>query len=85
MQIFIDTADISEIERYAHIIDGVTTNPTLLAKLGKNTSTEGVIRQISSIISGPISVEVISEDSDGMVAEAEHLLLSLQTSSLKSR
>jgi len=73
MQIFIDTADIYEIKRYAYIIDGVTTNPTLLAKLGKNTSTEEVIQQISSIISGPISVEVISEDCDGMVAEAKQL------------
>ncbi|MDG6218102.1 MAG: fructose-6-phosphate aldolase [Candidatus Thermoplasmatota archaeon] len=73
MQLFIDTAEFSEIKRYAHIIDGVTTNPTLLSKLGNNISTEEVIRQISEIITGPISVEVISEDCNGMVAEAEQL------------
>ena len=70
MQIFIDTADLSEIERYAHIIDGVTTNPTLISRLGTNTSTEEVVRKISDTVSGPVSVEVISEDCDGMVAEA---------------
>lgn len=73
MRLFIDTAEFSEIRRYAHIIDGVTTNPTLLAKLGNNISTEEVIRQISEIITGPISVEVISEDCVGMVAEAQHI------------
>lgn len=49
MQIFIDTAEISEIERYAYLIDGVTTNPTLLAKLGKSGSTEEVIRKIAKL------------------------------------
>lgn len=73
MQIFIDTAEISEIERYAYLIDGVTTNPTLLAKLGKSGSTEEVIRKIAKIILGPISCEVISENCEGMVTEAQQL------------
>jgi transaldolase len=73
MQIFIDTADISEIEKFAYLIDGVTTNPTLLAKLGKSCSTEDVIGKIAKIISGPISVEVISLKCESMVTEAQQL------------
>jgi transaldolase len=73
MQIFIDTADISEIKRYAYLIDGVTTNPTLLAKLGKSCSTEEVVGKIAKIISGPISIEVISLICEGMVTEAQQL------------
>ena len=73
MKIFIDTAEISEIERYAYLADGVTTNPTLLARLGKSCSPEEVIRKIAKIIPGPISVEVISENCDGMVTEAKQL------------
>jgi transaldolase len=73
VQIFIDTAEISEIEKYAYLVDGVTTNPTLLAKLGKSCSTEDVIGKIVKIVPGPISVEVISENCNGMVREAQHL------------
>ena len=73
MQIFIDTAEIPEIERYACFIDGVTTNPTLLARLGKSSPMEDIIGKIAKIIPGPISVEVISENCQGMVAEAQQL------------
>ena len=73
MQIFIDTAEIPEIERYAYVIDGVTTNPTLLAKLGKSNPMETVIGTIAKIVPGPISVEVISENCEGMVTEAQQL------------
>ena len=73
MQIFIDTAEISEIEKYAYLVDGVTTNPTLLAKLGTSCSTEEVIGKIAKIVPGPISVEVISENCEGMVMEAQQL------------
>jgi len=73
MQLFIDTAEIAEIEKFAYLVDGVTTNPTLLAKLGKSCSTEEVIRKIAKIIPGPLSVEVISENCDGMVTEAQQL------------
>ncbi|MFZ1898409.1 fructose-6-phosphate aldolase [Methanoregula sp.] len=73
MQIFLDTADISEIEKFSYLIDGVTTNPTLLAKLGKSIPVEEVIGKITRIVSGPVSVEVISQDYEGMVMEAEQL------------
>jgi transaldolase len=73
MQIFIDTAEIPEIERYAYLIDGVTTNPTLLAKLGKSNPMDEVIGKIAEIVPGPISVEVISENCEGMVTEAQQL------------
>lgn len=73
MEIFIDTAEIAEIEKYAYIIDGVTTNPTLLAKLGKSNPIEEVVRKIVNIVPGPVSVEVISENCDGMVNEAQQL------------
>jgi len=70
MKIFIDTANIDEI-RTAYewgVIDGVTTNPTLVAKEGKDF--KSIVNQILSIVDGPISVEVISTDAVGMVKEA---------------
>jgi len=70
MKIFIDTANIEEIKTANEwgIIDGVTTNPTLVAKEGKDF--KSIVNQILSIVDGPISVEVISTDSKGMVREA---------------
>ncbi len=73
MKIFIDSADIKEI-REVHswgILDGVTTNPTLIAKTGKKF--DECIREIVELVDGPISVEVISQDSEGMVKEAREL------------
>lgn len=73
MQIFIDTADISEIREATEmgVIDGVTTNPTLVAKTGGKF--EDVLREIVKITDGPVSAEVISTESDGMIKEAERL------------
>ena len=70
MKIFIDTANIDEIKKANEwgIIDGVTTNPTLVAREGKNFKT--LIDEILSIVDDPISVEVISTDAEGMVKEA---------------
>lgn len=70
MKIFIDTANIDEIRTANEwgVIDGVTTNPTLVAKEGKDF--KSTVNQILSIVDGPISVEVISTDSKGMVKEA---------------
>ncbi len=70
MKIFIDTANIDEIKKANEwgVIDGVTTNPTLVAKEGKDF--KSLINEILGIIDGPISVEVISTDSEGMVKEA---------------
>ena len=73
MKIFIDSADINEIkEANAYgVVDGVTTNPSLVAKTGKDFKT--VIDEIAAEIDGPISVEVISLEVDGMVEEARKL------------
>ncbi|NJD90555.1 MAG: fructose-6-phosphate aldolase [Geobacter sp.] len=73
MKFFIDTADVNEI-REANalgLVDGVTTNPSLIAKSGRKF--EEVIKEITSIVDGPISAEVISLDHDGMVKEADKL------------
>ena len=73
MKFFIDTANINEIKE-AHsmgMVDGVTTNPTLIAKEGRDF--EEIIRDICAIVDGPISAEVISIDADGMIKEARQL------------
>ncbi len=70
MKFFIDTANLSEI-RQAHdwgIIDGVTTNPTLVAKEKKNF--QELIKEILKIVDGPVSVEAVSPDAEGMIQEA---------------
>jgi transaldolase len=69
MKFFIDTANIEEIKE-AHsmgIIDGVTTNPTLVAKEGKDY--KKVLEEICSVIDGPISAEAVSEDAEGLIKE----------------
>jgi transaldolase len=73
MKFFIDTANVDEI-REAHAMgmaDGVTTNPSLIAKEGRVF--EEVIREICEIVDGPISAEVISLEAEGMVKEAREL------------
>jgi len=73
MKIFIDTANVDEIIKYANmgVIDGVTTNPALMAT--EQRTAIDVIHEIIKIVDGPISVEVVSTDTDGMVKEARHL------------
>ena len=71
MKIFLDTADIEEIKKYRHIIDGVTTNPSLIAKLSCTTSIEEVIDGILKIVNGPISIEVIGQTAEEMINEAK--------------
>lgn len=72
MLIFIDSADVAEIREAQSmgVIDGVTTNPTLAAKTGRNY--DETIREITTIIDGPISAETISLDFFGMMKEAHH-------------
>ena len=74
MKIFIDTADLDEIKELASwgIIDGVTTNPTLVAKCGRSFTE--IITQIFDLVDGPISLEVLSENAEGMVKEAKQLV-----------
>ena len=71
MKIFLDTANIQEIKQAASwgVIDGVTTNPTLLCK--EKGCLEDIIKEILSIVDGPISVEAVSTDSAGMIKEAK--------------
>lgn len=73
MQIFIDTADIQEIREAAAmgVIDGVTTNPSLIAKTGRPF--EKVLADILEVIDGPISAEVVSLDAPSMIAEGKKL------------
>ena len=73
MKIFLDTADIDEIRTAARwgILDGVTTNPTLYAKVG-GTSYDPILQEICKITPGPVSAEVVAEDVDGMLEEGRH-------------
>ena len=74
MKLFIDTANIEEIKQANDlgVICGVTTNPSLIAKEGRDFKT--VIKEITAIVDGPISAEVISPEADGMVQEAVELV-----------
>jgi len=73
MKLFIDTANINEIREIAEwgILDGVTTNPSLIAKEGRNF--KEVIKEIVQLVDGPISAEVISPRAIEMIQEAEEL------------
>ena len=73
MKFFIDTANIEEIKEANSMgmADGVTTNPTLIAR--EKGDFEDIIKEICKIVDGPISAEVISLDTEGMLKEARHL------------
>ena len=77
MEIFLDTANLEEIRRGARlgVVGGVTTNPSLAAKEGIGTagSYREAVQEIASIIPGPISVEVVSQDVEGMVTEGREI------------
>jgi len=73
MKFFIDTANIAEITRANElgVLDGVTTNPTLVAKEGRKF--EELVKEICHIVNGPVSAEVVSIEAAGMVKEAQQL------------
>ena len=73
MKFFIDTGNIAEITKANElgVLDGVTTNPTLVAKEGRKF--EELIKEICRIVDGPVSAEVVSIEAEGMVTEARHL------------
>lgn len=73
MEFFIDTGDINEIKTaYTWgFVDGVTTNPSLVAKTGKKNA--DLIREIAELVDGPISAEVIALDAEGMIKEGTEL------------
>ena len=74
MKFFVDTADIQEI-REVHslgLIDGATTNPSLIAKTGRGF--DEVVSEICSLVKGPVSLETVSRDAEGMVREGKDLI-----------
>lgn len=73
MHFFVDTAEINEIKELAQtgLLDGVTTNPSLIAKSGRDFIE--VITEICGIVDGPVSAEVVATDAAGMIAEGEKL------------
>jgi transaldolase len=74
MKFFIDTANIEEIKKGVEMgmVDGVTTNPSLVAKEDKPF--EEILKEICQVVDGPVSAEVVSLEADGMVAEAKELV-----------
>lgn len=75
MKIFLDTADVAEIRRAseAGLIDGVTTNPSLMAKQAGDRDPGDVFRDICAAVDGPISAEVVAVDRASMIAEGKRL------------
>ena len=73
MKIFLDTANIREISQYAFVIDGVTTNPTLMSQEKTGYNIHEHITEIARIVNGPISVEAMSLTAQEIVKEAEEL------------
>ena len=73
MKFFLDTANVDEIKRINELglVDGVTTNPTIIAKEGRDF--EEVIKEICSLVDGPVSAEVTGSQAEEMIAEAEVL------------
>ena len=73
MKFFVDTADVAEIADLAAtgLLDGVTTNPSLIAKAGRDFKT--IIKEICAIVPGPVSAEVAALDYEGMIAEGRTL------------
>lgn len=74
MKLFIDSADINEIREAAAlgVLDGVTTNPSLVAKTGRKF--DDVAKEILEVVDGPVSLEVVSTDYDGIMKEAAELV-----------
>ncbi|HOD64954.1 MAG TPA: transaldolase family protein, partial [Smithellaceae bacterium] len=73
MKFFIDTANIAEIREGLSLgmVDGVTTNPSLIAK--EKRGFDAVVKEILEIVEGPVSLEVVSPEAKGMVAEGKKL------------
>jgi len=74
MKFFIDTANLEEIRKANDLglLDGVTTNPTLISREGRSDFKD-LLREICSIVDGPVNAEVVSMDADGMIKEARDL------------
>src|SRR2546429_6170549 len=75
MKFFLDTASLKDISwaAQAGLIDGITTNPSLLAKQAGDLDPRDVLKEICSLVEGPVSAEVVAVDADGMVREGKEL------------
>jgi transaldolase len=75
MKFFLDTASLKDISWavQAGLIDGITTNPTLLSKQAGDLDPRDVLKEICSIVEGPVSAEVVATDTDGMLTEGKSL------------
>src|SRR2546426_5153485 len=75
MKFFLDTATLKDISwaAQAGLIDGITTNPSLLAKQAGDLDPKDVLKEICSLVEGPVSAEVVAVDVDGMLKEAREL------------
>jgi transaldolase len=75
MKIFLDTADVAEIRRAAdaNLIDGITTNPSLVAKVAGKRDPKEIYLEICRAVDGPVSLEVVAVDRDTMVSEGKKL------------
>jgi transaldolase len=75
MKIFLDTADLTEIRRAAdaNLIDGITTNPSLMMQAGGAKDPSEVFREICEVVNGPVSAEVVAVEKDKMVTEGKRL------------
>jgi len=77
VKLFLDTANIEEIRMGARmgVVTGVTTNPSLAAKegIGRADSYRAAVQEISDLVDGPISVEVVSQDAAGMIKEGREI------------
>jgi transaldolase len=75
MKFFLDTANLADIRwaTQAGLIDGITTNPTLLAKFAGDVDPQDVLKEICSLVDGPVSAEVVAVDAAGMYTEGREL------------
>jgi transaldolase len=75
MKIFLDTADLAEIRRAAdaNLIDGITTNPSLISKVAGDRDPKEIYREICEVVDGPISAEVVGTDKETMIREGRKL------------
>lgn len=71
MKLYLDTANVAEIRELAWLVDGVTTNPSLVAR--EKRPFRDVLQEICAVVAGPVSAEVVALDRDGMVREAREL------------
>ncbi len=69
MEIFLDSVDLNEIKELKEFVDGITTNPSLIAKSGHKDKYEDLVSEICSIIKGPVSVEVVASSHEDMIKE----------------